>query len=87
MVFVLYVKRIISNQKDEMDILLSSYKDIMDSESEITRLEIQVILELFPDSLSYIPEINNEILPEPWKISLDTVIESFRTITDNLQLK
>lgn len=64
---------------------MSDYNDLMTSELEITRLEVEIVLDLFPNDSKPIPDFNYNTQNESWNAAMNIPIEGFKTSVKNFQ--
>lgn len=79
-----FVKRIQTNQYSENEVL-SSYKDLMASELEVTKLEVQAVLSLYPENLKPLPEFDNVTGNESGIKITEKLISSFKSTMEDCQ--
>lgn len=79
-----FVKRIQTNQDSETEVL-SNYKDLMASEFDLTKQEVQVVLSLYPESLKPLPGFKSALRYEPRIKFVEKSISVFKTMTENCQ--
>lgn len=53
-----FVKRIQTNQYSETEVFLN-FKDLMESELEVTKLEAEIVLGLYPDYMKPLPDFDD----------------------------
>lgn len=57
----------------------------MITELDVIRLEVQVVLNLFPNNIKPLPEFNNGAQHKSWPKSTDTLIKDFKITVINCQ--
>lgn len=80
----MYIIRIQFNKDSELEIL-SNYNNLIKYELEVVRTEVQVIHNIYPNSLKPIPEFDNATQLNTWTKSIHKLIIYFRNTIKNFQ--
>lgn len=64
---------------------MSDYDDLMASALEITRSEVKIVLDLFPNNSKPMPDFNYDNQNESWNASMRIPIEAFKNSVKNFQ--
>lgn len=65
--------------------VISDYIDLITVELDVVRLEVQVTINLFPESLKALPKFNDATQNESWSTSVKTSITTFETAVNHFQ--
>jgi len=59
--------------------VISDYIDLISTEIDVDRSEVEVIINLFPESIKTLPKFNDAMQDKSWSASIKTSITSFDT--------
>lgn len=79
-----HVNRINVNHEIELEVI-SNYKDLITTELNVIRLEVEISLNFFPNNLKLISEFINTTQNESWLKPTDTKITDFKNTVNKCQ--
>jgi len=65
--------------------VISDYIDLISTELDVVRMEVEVIIKLFPESFKPLPKLNDAMQDTSWSTSVKTMIASFETNVNQFQ--
>jgi len=65
--------------------VISDYIDLISTELDVGRSEVEVIINLFPESIKPLPKFNDAMQDKSWSASIKTSITSFYTTVNYFQ--
>lgn len=65
--------------------VISDYIDLISTELEVIRSDVEVIINLFPESFKPLPKFNDAMQDNSWSTSVKITIVSFETNVNNFQ--